>query len=45
MPSWAGVPVDAFMAGFGIVEMAAAFLFAFLISFVLVRRVLAWAGL
>jgi hypothetical protein len=45
MPSWAGVQADAFVAGFGIVEMTAAILFAFLISFVMVRRLITAAGL
>jgi heme/copper-type cytochrome/quinol oxidase subunit 2 len=44
-PSWSGVNSDAFTAGFGIVELVAGFLFAFLISFVMVRRLLTAAGL
>jgi hypothetical protein len=45
MPTWAGINPDAFMAGFGIVELVAAFLFAFLISFVMVKRLLRAAGI
>jgi hypothetical protein len=44
MPAWAGVNTDAFTAGFGIVEITAAVLFAFLIGFVMVRRLLRAAG-
>ncbi len=44
MPSWAGIDPNAFIAGFGIVEWSAAVLFAFLISFVMVKRLLRAAG-
>ena len=45
MPAWAGVNADAFTAGFGICELGAAILFAFLISWVMFRRLLSAAGL
>jgi len=45
MPAWAGVDVGAFIAGFGIVELVGAVLFAVLIGFVMVRRLIAAAGL
>jgi hypothetical protein len=45
VPPWAGVNTDAFVAGFGIVEMTGAFLFVFLIGFVMVRRLIHAAGL
>lgn len=44
MPAWAGVNVDAFMAGFGIVEIAAATLFVGLLGFHMVKKLLAAAG-
>ena len=45
MPTWAGVQTQAFTAGLGIVELSAAFLFAFLIGFVLLRRLFTSAGI
>lgn len=47
MPSWAGLgsdAVSAFMAGFGIVELAGAFMFAFLIGFVMLKKLITAAG-
>jgi len=47
MPSWAGIDsgaAAAFTAGLGIVEWSAAVLFAFLISWVMVRALLRAAG-
>lgn len=40
-----GVGSSSFLSGFGIAELASATLFAFLISFVMVRRLLRAAGL
>jgi hypothetical protein len=45
MPSWAGVDADAFMAGFVLAEAAMATLFAALLSWHLLRRLLSAAGL
>jgi hypothetical protein len=40
MPAWAGVSTDAFIAGFGIVELTMATVFALLIGFVVLRKLL-----
>jgi hypothetical protein len=48
MPSWAGLDSgasSAFTAGLGICEMGMAILFAFLVSWVMLRRLLTAAGL
>lgn len=44
MPVWAGVNADAFEAGFGIALFAMAILFAFLIGFVMLRKIISAAG-
>jgi hypothetical protein len=45
MPGWAGVDVDAFMAGFALAEAAMGAVFAALLSWHLLRRLLSAAGL
>jgi hypothetical protein len=45
LPTWSGLDPGAFIAGFGIAEWTGAVLFAFLISFVMVRKLLSAAGL
>lgn len=45
MPDWSGVQPQAFIAGFGIVELTAATLFAFLVSVHMVKKLIAAAGL
>ena len=45
MPSWSGVNVDAFMAGFALAEAAMGAIFAALLSWHMLRRLLAAAGL
>lgn len=45
MPSWAGVNLDAFMAGFALAEATMAAVFAALLSWTVLRRLLSAAGL
>lgn len=41
MPAWAGVQLDAFMAGFGTAELTMAVLIALLLGFAVLRKLLA----
>ncbi len=45
MPSWSGVNLDAFMAGFALAEATMGAIFAALLSWSLLRRLLSAAGL
>jgi hypothetical protein len=45
MPTWAGVDVNPFTAGFGIAEIGGATVFTLLLAFTTLRRLLGAAGL